>query len=604
MNFRILGPLEVLVDGREIALGGIRQRAVLAVLLLHRGEVVSADRLIDALWGERPPATAKKTVQVYVSRLRRALGEEGLIATRGGGYILEASSDDVDAERFALFARDGREALDRADPEAASERLAAALALWRGPPLADLAYESFAQDEIARLVEARLVAIEDRIEADLALSRHDALIAELERLVADHPTRERLLAQLMLALYRSGRQAEALETYRDARRALDRELGIDPGPELQRLERAILNQDPDISAPPRRGSIADLRTRRRGALAIAFGGGLLLAAAIAAILASGGGDPELADPNTVAVIDPASAQLVETIPTGIEPADLAPDSDAVWVANHADNSVTRIDSDELAATGTIPAGTSIGGLAAGDGNVWLASGRASKLVQYDPSVGSRKAIRLAAQPEQFSETAVNPVAVGVGSVWVARSEGGLARIDLETGAVVSRIPVGNSPSGIDTGFGAVWVVDDVDNELLRIDPRSAGAVTAATPVGQSPVAITAGEGAVWVANAGDDTVSRIDPETSAVTTTIAVSGRPTGIAAGAGGVWVANSAAGTVSRINPETNEIDREHHNRRSPAGCRDRERGRVGQRRRGPEPHRRHRLPPGRGRHPGRDA
>ena len=126
-------------------------------------------------------------------------------------------------------------------------------------------------------------------------------------------------------------------------------------------------------------------------------------------------------------------------------------------------------------------------------------------------MGSRTAIRLAAQPEQFSETAVNPVAVGVGSVWVARSEGGLARIDLETGAVLSRIPVGNSPSGIDTGFGAVWVVDDVDNELLRIDPRSAGAVTAATPVGQSPVAITAGEGAVWVANAGDDTVSRIDP---------------------------------------------------------------------------------------------
>ena len=558
MEFRILGPLEVTADGREIALGGTRQRAVLAILVLHRGEVVSVDRLIDALWGERPPATATKTVQVYVSRLRKELGEEGLIATRGGGYVLEASPDEVDAERFARLVREGREALDLGDPAAASVRLTEALALWRGPPLTDLAYESFAQNEISRLEEARLVAIEDRIDADLALGRHEALTSELERLVADHPTRERVRAQLMLALYRSGRQTEALETYRDARQGLDRELGLDPGPELQQLERAILSQDPEIGAPPRRGSLADWRTRRRGGVAIAFGGGLLLAAAIAAILAGGGGeDPELAEPNTVAVIDPASAELVETIPTGIEPADLAPDGDAIWVANHADNSVTRIDTGELAATSTIPAGIDIGGLAAGDGRLWLASAGASKLVRFDPSVGSRQAISLAAHREEFPETIVNPIAVGARSVWVGRAAGGLARVDPDSGEVVSKIPVGNSPSGIDTGFGAVWAGDDVDNEVLRIDPRGAGAVTAATPVGQSPVAIAAGEGAVWVANANDDTVSRIDSETSAVTTTIPVPARPTGIAAGGGGVWVTSSAAGTVSRINPETNEVD-----------------------------------------------
>ena len=257
VEFRILGPLDVLVDGHEIALGGARQRAVLAILVLHRGEVVSVDRLIDALWGERPPATAKKTVQVYVSRLRKELGQEGLIATRGGGYVLETSPDDIDADRFARLAAEGREALERGDPDAASARLAEALAVWRGPPLADLTYESFTQNEIAQLEEARLVAIEDRIEADLALGRHEALTAALERLVAEHPTRERLRGQLMLALYRSGRQAEALETYRDARQALDRELGLDPGPELQQLERAILSQDPDIGAPPRR---ARLRT--------------------------------------------------------------------------------------------------------------------------------------------------------------------------------------------------------------------------------------------------------------------------------------------------------------------------------------------------------
>jgi YVTN family beta-propeller protein len=556
VEFRILGPLEVTADGQEVALGGTRQRAVLAILVLHRGEVVSVDRLIDALWGERPPATATKTVQVYVSRLRKALGGQGQIATRSGGYVLEASPDTVDAERFARLAGEGREALDRGDADGASSRLTEALALWRGPPLADLAYESFVQDESMRLEDSRLVAIEDRIEADLALGRHEVLIAELERLVAGHPTRERLLAQLMLALYRSGRQAEALETYREARRTLDRELGLEPGPELQELELAILNQDPKVSAPPRRGSLADLSTRRRGALAIAFGGGLLLAAAVAAFLASRDGDSELAEPNTLAVIDPASAELVATIPTGIEPADLAPDGDAVWVANHGDNSVTRVDVGELAATGTVPARTDIGGLAAGDGGVWLASSRATKLVRYDPSVGSRRAFDLAANPEEFPDTALNPITVGAGSVWVGRSAGGLARVDPKTGDVVSRVPVGNSPSGLDTGFGAVWLSDDIDNEVIRIDPRSAAAVTAAIPVGQSPVAIAAGEGAVWVANVGDDTVSRIDPETSAVTTTIPVPERPTGIAAGDGAVWVASGAAGTVSRINPETNEV------------------------------------------------
>jgi DNA-binding SARP family transcriptional activator len=252
IEFRILGPLEVEHEGRLVPLGGSRQRAVLAILLLHRGEVVSVDRLVDELWGERPPDTATKTVQVYVSRLRKELGQD-VVLTRGGGYVLDIEPGQLDAERFQRLTADGRDALERGEARGASELLRQALDLWRGSPLADLAYEPFAQSHIARLEELRLAAVEQRIEADLALGNHAALIPELETLVREHPARERLRAQLILALYRSGRQTDALASYRAARRALVEELGLEPSRELQELERAILAQDPAIDAPARAG---------------------------------------------------------------------------------------------------------------------------------------------------------------------------------------------------------------------------------------------------------------------------------------------------------------------------------------------------------------
>jgi DNA-binding SARP family transcriptional activator len=207
LDFRILGPFEVLDGDRLVALGGPKQRALLVVLLLRRGEVVSRDRLIDELWGERPPATAAKTVQVYVSNLRKALGD-GVLLTRGQGYLLQATPGQIDADRVAALVREGRAGFGDGDPQRASDRLREALALWPSPALADFAYEPFAQGEIARLGEERVAALEDRIDADLALGRHAALIGELELLVGEHPLRERLQALLMLALYRSGRQAE------------------------------------------------------------------------------------------------------------------------------------------------------------------------------------------------------------------------------------------------------------------------------------------------------------------------------------------------------------------------------------------------------------
>jgi DNA-binding SARP family transcriptional activator len=246
MEFRLLGPLEVVEGDRSLPLGGHKQRSLLAVLLLHANEVVSSERLIDDLWGEAPPATVAKSIQVYVSGLRKQLGE-GRLVTRTPGYVLRVDPSELDAARFERLVAEARSAR----PERAAEKLREALALWRAPPLADLAYEPFAQQEIARLEELHLGAVEQRIDADLATGRHADLVAELEVLIGRHPQREHLRGQLMLALYRSGRQGEALETYREARTALVEELGIEPSRRVRELHQAILVQDSSLDLDPR-----------------------------------------------------------------------------------------------------------------------------------------------------------------------------------------------------------------------------------------------------------------------------------------------------------------------------------------------------------------
>jgi DNA-binding SARP family transcriptional activator len=252
MALGILGPLEVRLEGGEpVALGGHRQRALLAILILHANEVVSTDRLIDQLWGEHPPATAVHTVRVFVSRLRRALGAAGTrLITRPPGYVLEVGVDEVDADRSQRLFASGRTALAGGRPGEAGALLGAAERLWRGPPLADFTYEPFAQATIARLEEVRIGSREERIEAELALGRHADVVAELEALVREYPFRERPRGQLMLALYRSGRQAEALDAFQQARRTLVEELAVEPSEALRDLEQAILRQDPSLAAPP------------------------------------------------------------------------------------------------------------------------------------------------------------------------------------------------------------------------------------------------------------------------------------------------------------------------------------------------------------------
>ncbi|HMC80223.1 MAG TPA: BTAD domain-containing putative transcriptional regulator, partial [Acidimicrobiia bacterium] len=253
MEFLILGPVEVVGPGGAVAIGGSRERVLLARLLLSANQVVSSERLVDDLWEGEPTDGALPALQVYVSRLRKALrscGPDDVVVTRAPGYLLRVASGDLDATRFEALLSDARRQLASGGHEVASVTLRGALALWRGRALAEVADMPFARAEAARLEEARLAAVEERIEADLACGRHAELIGELAALVSEHPLRERLWAQRMLALYRVGRQAEALRAYQDLRRFLGEQLGIEPSAALSRLEAGVLRQDPELDWPP------------------------------------------------------------------------------------------------------------------------------------------------------------------------------------------------------------------------------------------------------------------------------------------------------------------------------------------------------------------
>jgi DNA-binding SARP family transcriptional activator len=313
-------------DGRPVEVAGGRQRTLLALLLVHANEVVSTDRLIDGLWGERPPATAPKVLKNAVSQLRRSLGDN-LIVTQTPGYLLRVGPDAIDASRFEALLDQGRQTLASGNPDGAAAILGDALALWRGPPLDGFSYEPFAEAEIARLEELHLRALEERIEAELALGRHADLVGELERLVAEHPLRERPRGQLMLALYRAGRQAEALRAYEDGRRLLVEELGLEPGAALQRLEKQILTQDPALEPPPTvprpeatrpRPAATETKTKRpRGRLALGLAAIALVAAAIvAAFLLARDDAPPAVVPNSVVKIDAETGEVVDVFRVG------------------------------------------------------------------------------------------------------------------------------------------------------------------------------------------------------------------------------------------------------------------------------------------------
>ena len=555
MEFSVLGPLEAARDGRSVDLGGARQRALLTILLLQRGTVVAADQLIDQLWGEHPPATAAKTVQVYVSRLRKLLGE-GVLITQGQGYLIDRRSADLDVDVFEALLAEGRDALGGGDAETATGKLREALAVWRGPALADFAYESFAQAEIARLEEERRSAIEDRIEADLQLGRHRALVAELESLVAANPNRERLLSQLMLALYGSGRQVDALDAYRRGRQVLSDELGLDPGPELRALEQRIIAHDPTLD-PPGPISAARRRVVARPRL-VGAGGVLLLVAAIAAAavkLSGGGGGPAVrVAPNSVAAIDVRTDRVVGVVPVGNRPGPIAVGFGSLWVGNLGDQTVSRVDPATLQTLRTISAAGPPTSIASGGGGVWVAESANS-----DAATGSALVGQLNPEFNKFAGSirignvvpaGPTTLAATGNSVWVAPPDGLLTRVDSTTAQVLQRVDPNASPGGVAVGEGAVWLTDNGADNVVRVDPSG---LETTIPVGNGPTSITTGAGAVWVVDSLDDDVVRINPSTGSATGTIRVGSKPAGIVFGAGSIWVANSGDGTVTRIDPAT---------------------------------------------------
>jgi YVTN family beta-propeller protein len=569
MDFRILGSLEVRDDeGRELTLGAGRQRALLAFLLLHENEPVTTDRLIDELWGEHAPSTAAKVIQNHVSQLRRALGDSRL-ATLGHGYVLEVEPGALDLDRFESLVAEGSAALAHGDARTASVKLRAALSLWRGAPLAEFAYEPFAQATIARLEELRLEATEERIDADLALGLHAELVGELQALVRSNPLRERLRAQLMLALYRSARQAEALEIYRAGRAALVEELGLEPGEELQELERAILAHDPRL-APPRRTGVpassapgrlvARARVLRRPPVLAVLGAVLVVgAAAAAAVLLIGGSErrPVVVEANSVAVVDPRSGGIVGQVRVGSRPVAIAIGRGAVWVANADDGTVSRIDPRTRKVVETIGTGAPASDIAVGEGAVWVASGSEGKLLRIDPRTDAVVRTIGLGGPDKLAPEGVYSVVTGGGAVWVGSGSGAVLKIDPATDREVDRVPVGPTPTDIAFGNGELWVVR-IGGRVLRIDPER-GALTGAVAVAPYARAIAAGAGGVWVTDAtfdGHGLLWRIDPAT------VTVSGAPTalptppvGVATGGGAVWVADGTSGAVHEIDPASGE-------------------------------------------------
>ncbi len=566
LDFRILGPFEVVDGDRQFSLGGRQQRALLAVLVLRRGEVVSSDRLIEELWGGRPPASAAKIIQGYVSQLRKALGDAVLL-TRGGGYLLAVTSEQVDAERFAHLVADGRHAFADGDAVRARELFALALGLWRGEALADLAYESFAQEDSARLAEERLAALEDRIDADLQLGADHDLVAEVEALARRCPTRERVLGQLMLALYRSDRQADALDAYRRGRQALLDKLGLQPGPELRRLEQQILDQDPALDLPaqgrvsvteaPDSGPRGSGPRARRGGRLILSGGVLLLAAAIAAAvteMASGHGPTVRVAPNSVAGINVKSNQVDAAIGVGAQPSAITYGSGSLWVANVDDQTVSRVDPSSLQTLRTIPLKQEPTDIAATDGAVWAVTSSATQnyvsASQINPQFDT---ITRTVRVGNVDPTSAAALATHGRQLWVAPFSGDLTRLNASTGAVVQRIDPNTAPADLAIGAGAKWMTDSEADVVVRVDPTG---LATTIDVGHQPNGIAIGDGGVWVADTGDNSVIRINPTTQAVTTTIRVGEDPLGVTVGAGSVWVANSGDGTVSRIDPQTDQV------------------------------------------------
>ena len=571
LEFRILGPLEVIRGERVLPLGSPKQRALLGILLVHANEPIPRERLIEELWGDAAPRTVNSVLSVYLSRLRRLLADgtsERLLLTQAAGYVLRVPPEGLDAHRFEALLEQGRRELASGEADRASMTLRDALALWRGPALADHAFEPFAQSEIARLEELRLTALEGRIEADLALGRQDSLVAELETLVAAHPYREGLRAQLMLALYRSGRQAEALETYRRARRTFSEELGIEPGPRLQEIERAILRHDPSLEAPgpeapgareEQRIEAVSWRRRFPTRWAIALGAVLLVIATPLVVIArdssSRSSAPVELVGDSVAVIDPESDTIVGEIPVGGRPTGPAVGEGSVWVGNRDDNTLLRIDPKSLDVVRTIGLRVAPTDVRVGAGSVWVLSDWA--LLRVDPSIND--VVDTVPLPrDSAGQRRWIDMEVGANAVFLSGRHEAVIRIDSGATSIASvrRRPV----SMIAYGEDALWAITGYELDTIeRIDPKTNAVET--IPLGRIGETsgwryrMAVGEGAIWVL--APASLWRIDSTTKRFVGSVPLGHSEEGssVATGDGAVWVANPE-GILLRVDPDSQSV------------------------------------------------
>jgi YVTN family beta-propeller protein len=543
------------------------------MLVVHANEVVSPDRLIDALWVERPPAAPRTALQVLVSELRKELGPQRLLTT-AAGYTLVVDPAELDVVSFSRLLEAGKDALAEGGPAAAERKLREALALWRGTPFQDVEYEDFAQPEIARLEELRIEAEEELVEAELARGRSGELVPKLEALIAAHPYRERLRGQLMLALYRAQRQADALAAYQDARATLVQALGVEPSPALRRLHEAILNQDPTLEAPEPRDRPPSRRSDRRPGL------GLLLAALVGAaafaglgvglFLAFTGGRseqpplPGAVPRRSVAVIDPAAGRLVAAIPlepqplaTPVQPTDVAVGYGSVWVSDAGEQTIIRIDPKTRTVVQTIGVGADVQALAVGFGSVWVADGNSATVTRLDPRTNRVTAtIPLGRTP--LAPNTTFAIAVGAGSVWATGGDSFVERIDPRTNRVVERIRIAD-PRTLAANASFVWCGTKA-GVLLRISPRGRRSrVKRFASIETGLERIDVRGYALWV-DVPNPTMEvwQYDTRTARLVSTLVAGEVVRDLAVSRDAVWVPLYREGEVIEVNPGRNEIVR----------------------------------------------
>jgi DNA-binding SARP family transcriptional activator len=594
VEYRILGPLEVVDEGGPVALGRLKERLVLAVLLLHANEFVSRERLIDELWGPAPPPTAKKAVNVYISQLRKALARNGHdpVATADGGYRLGVDDDELDVSRLRQLLAAARERESAGELEAAAALLREGLGLWRGPTLSGLLLQSHGREEVSQLDELRLTTLMDRIDCDLALGCHEEVLGDLYVLVGEHPLRERLRAQQMLALYRADRQADALDAYQRARHDLLDELGIEPSESLQRLQQAILRHDPALGAPTGTATIKGLvqtatapppspaidsgdfalrlRLRsRRWQLALGALGVLVAAASVTAILATSTGATPHVVSNSLVRVDPRNGKIVSVTRVGAEPGPIAVTPTAIWTVNLGARTVSRYDlrTHSVDPKGGFPI-RPYGIAADHDGNVWVSS-EASIITRIARGSGGTSA-----GPLYFSHTKVirlprpgaGSLALGGGYLWVIvgpltyPGDNRITQVSLSSSEPVRSWQLKGDTVSIAFGDGAAWVGTNYAGVGLLNVIRPGAQRPESVRLGNSdlsvPLATSVGEGGVWVLTWGTNggvgagspqALLELDPDTLRVVKRIPFYGRALwSMAAGGGSIWLIAGAVGAV----------------------------------------------------------